>query len=502
MYPWDFLLIKNANEMLQISEGIVSPIELITVVTIALGLIWGVSKIPKVRTSLPIRLLLILIPGSLITGFIIVVVGNQHLLASIKYQNVYWNQKSNYTQNGFVFAFTANLKQNMIDKPAGYSLEAIEKIAAKYSADPEDTALDVPVEQPNILYVMSESFFDPTRLSNYSFSSDPLKFIHDEQNSTPSGYILTPEFGGNTVNVEFEALTGMSMYFLKDGSIPYQQKLVKMSSVPSIASILKERGYRTLAIHPFDETFYNRNSVYPILGFDQFISDDDMKNTERITSSAYISDLSAVKEAVSELQASTAPTFLHLVTMQNHLPVVNGRNGTSSITVTGPDSSEDAQLGAYTQDVKMSDEALAYLQEELRTIKNPTIVIFWGDHLPGLASAIYANSGWDENYRLEHETTLLILANYDIGKEALGTLSPVYLGPTVFKLANQPLPPYYKMLSEIQSLLPGLSKGVLLDSTGIVTSLTAAQQELLDDYLLVEYDILEGDNYSQDLLFY
>ncbi|WP_052087733.1 LTA synthase family protein [Paenibacillus wynnii] len=502
LFPWDLMLLKNAGEMSRITKGMVSPLAIIMAVVLLAGLIWLIFKLPKLTIRLPLRFTYLLLSLSMIWGFGLMV-GGQHTLASaIRYQNIYWNQKVNYTQNGFLFAFTGNLRQDLIEKPEHYSRETLMQIAKKYNSLPDIASVSTPVEQPNIVYMMDEAFFDVTRLPAFTWSEDPLKFIHSKEKLSPSGELLSPEFGGNTANIEFEALTGMSMYFLKDGSIPYQQKIVKMSSLPSIVSILKDRGYKTLAVHPFDDTFYNRNRVYPILGFEQFTSEQEMQNGGRITPNGYISDRSAVQEVVQELKASDKPTFVHLITMQNHFPFVKGMNGPNTITAEGVKPEHKEELETYVQDTKLTDEALAFLDQELKTIKRPTIVVFWGDHLPALSAGIYTQAGWDSNSRMKHETQLLYIANFDIGKQPLGTLSPAFIGPSIFKLTGQSLPAYYKLLEKVQEEIPGLSKNVLVGASGdIITGLTAAQQELLNDYRLVEYDMLEGENYSQSLLF-
>ncbi|MNI80573.1 hypothetical protein D3C73_1371100 [compost metagenome] len=95
----------------------------------------------------------------------------------------------------------------------------------------------------------------------------------------------------------------------------------------------------------------------------------------------------------------------------------------------------------------------------------------------------------------------MILANFDIGNSPLGTLSPAYLGPAVFKLSGQTLPPYYTMLEQMRAQLPGLSKKVLIGASGELSSLSPEQQSLLDDYRMVEYDLLEGEGYAADLMF-
>lgn len=502
LFPWDLMLLHNAGEMGTITKGMLSPLELIAGgVAVILGVVL-VLKLPRVKLRPLKRILLAVSSAAVAAGFMITVEGNTALAQRLDYENLFWNQKANYAQNGFVFAFAGNLKQKLMSEPEGYGRQAITKIAAAYGGQPDHAAAAVPPETPNIVFMMDEAFFDPTRLTACAFSQDPLSFIHSERSKTPSGYLLSPEFGGNTANVEFEALTGLSMYFLNDGSIPYQQRLVKMDSLPSVVSILKARGYRALALHPFDETFYNRNRVYPMLGFETFTSQKDLPNARRMTPGGYISDQAAVDEAVRELKTSDTPVFLHLVTMQNHFPFTKGLNGDNTITVTGVPSEMKDELETYVQDTRLTDAALRDLQQQLLHIKRPTLVVFWGDHLPALSSGIYAASGWDKEPRLKHETQLMMLANYDLGDKPLGTLSPAFIGPTVFGYAGQALPAYYKMLQQVRDELPGLSKSVLIGANGeTVTGLNEAQKKLLDDYRMVEYDLLEGKQYARDLMF-
>ncbi|QUL57445.1 LTA synthase family protein [Paenibacillus tritici] len=503
LFPWDLMLLRNAGEMSKITSGIISPAAIVAAAVLIAGLAVVIFKLPKNRIRLPLRLTLGGISVACSAGFLVLVTGHSPVVAAMNYQNIFWNQKVNYTQNGFVYAFAGNLRQSLMEKPEGYSREAVEAVAAKYSALPDTPVQASPEEQPNILFMMNEAFFDPTRLPGYTLSEDPLKFIHGAAEQTPSGYLLSPEFGGNTANVEFEALTGLSMYFLGDGTIPYQQRIVKMSSLPSIVSILKERGYQARAVHPFDETFYNRNRVYPLLGFDSFTSEKDLPDAARLTPGGYISDKAAVQEAVRQLKDASAPTFLHLVTMQNHFPFTKGMNGPNTITVEGGRPEQKDELETYVQDTKLTDEALAYMQQELLKLERPTIAVFWGDHLPALTAGIYTEAGWDQKPRLKHETQLLILANFEIGKEPLGTLSPAFLGPAVFRLSGQSLPAYYKLLEQVRAEIPGLSKKVLIGpgNSGVLQELTPDQQELLNDYRLIEYDLLEGEKYAESLMF-
>lgn len=504
LYPWDLMQLKNAKEMATITQGMISPLAIGIIVIMFVLIGYGIYKLPKIRIQLWIRGTALVISVAMIWSFIWVVSARPEAVASLKYNNIFWNQKVNYSQNGFLFAFTGNLKHNLMEKPQGYSKEVIAQIAEKYSSLPQPTALTAVKlpEDANIVYVMNEAFFDPTRLDGLEFSEDPLQFIHGEHKNKRTGFLLSPEFGGNTANVEFEALTGMSMNFLNGGSIPYQQRLVKMTALPSIVSILKERGYAALAIHPFDKTFYQRNKVYPMLGFDAFKSETEMKNNERITPGGYISDMSAVKEVLQELETAEKPTFIHLVTMQNHFPFTKGLNGDNTIAVKGVDAKWKDELETYVHDTKLTDEAMSYLADELNKLERPTIVVFWGDHLPALSDDIYKQAGWEDNVRLKHETKLMYLANFEIGEDEIGTLSPAFIAPTVFQLTDQPLPTYYKLLAKVNEEITGLSKNIIIGANGsVISELSDGQEELLHDYNMVQYDILEGENYAAELLF-
>lgn len=142
-----------------------------------------------------------------------------------------WDQKENYAHNGFTMAFILNVPMATVFAPEGYSPEAIAAIEPPAQLIP--AAFDS--SKPDVIMVMSRSFWDPTRLPGVAFSADPIPTVRAEQ----SGHVFSPEFGGMTANVEFEALTGFSKAFLPSGSIPYQQYIRR--PLPSLASFSRIR---------------------------------------------------------------------------------------------------------------------------------------------------------------------------------------------------------------------------------------------------------------------
>lgn len=420
-----------------------------------------------------------------------------------------WNQTTNYQVNGFIIGFLSNLDTTVIEEPEGYSKENMQRIAK----DIEKTyggniGGQKKVEKPNIIFIMSEAFWDPTKLTNLSFSEDPVPNLHHYIENFPGGQTIAPTFGGNTANTEFEALTGYSMSLLMPGSIPYQQAIPSQKEIPSIASELKKQGYYASAIHAFNRSFYKRDDVYKTLGFDHFNAEDTMKNTEVVGDN--IGDLSMSKEIIDELNKRKQPTFIHAVTMQNHFPYKENMFGENKIEISGLTEEESkAELEAYTEGVRLSDEALQYLIEQLDDLERPTLVVFFGDHLPllGTNKSIYKEAGYIENEETVSErlamaeTPLLMYANFDLPNDNLGLVSPIYFSNLVFDYAGLNKSPYYQFLSEMHKEIPVLRDELKVNKDGEEIDLTKKQKDMLEQYKMIQYDLLAGKQYSKETLF-
>ncbi len=421
-----------------------------------------------------------------------------------------WNQAANYNVNGFVLGFISNLDTTVIQEPEEYSKENMQQIAKniekQYSGN---ISAPKKVEKPNIVFIMSEAFWDPTKLTNLSFSEDPVPNLHHYMENFPGGQTISPTFGGNTANTEFEALTSYSMSLLMPGSIPYQQAIPSQKEVPSIASELKKQGYYASAIHSFNRSFYKREDVYKTLGFDNFNAEDTMENKEVVGDN--IGDLSMSKEIIDELNKRKQPTFIHAVTMQNHFPYRPNMFGENKIEISGLTEEEsEAELEAYTEGVRLSDEALQYLIEQLDDLERPTLVVFFGDHLPllGTNKSIYKEAGYIENEETVSErlamaeTPLLMYANFDLPNDNLGLVSPIYFSNLVFDYAGLNKSPYYQFLSEMHKEIPVLRDELKVNKNGEeIKDLTKKQKEMLEQYKMIQYDLLAGKQYSKDILF-
>jgi phosphoglycerol transferase MdoB-like AlkP superfamily enzyme len=401
-----------------------------------------------------------------------------------------WDQSANYKENGFIIGFLYNTAIVRMDKPENYSEEAVRAIVEKYAriAEDENAERTDPAESDiNIVYIMNESFCNPNsfrELFPYN-GGNAAAFTERVMSEYPSGNVVSPAFGGGTALVEFEGLTGFSNWF-RGVALPYHYYVKKKNSFPSVASYLKNNGYATVAMHPYSGLMYDRRPAFASMGFDKFLDKKDFTHKNKDRTAQYISDKSAYKELMKSLKNADEKTFAMLITMQNHTPygnryVPNERKFTSVASV---DEETNGAVSDYLELIATSDKAMNYLVSELEKFDEKTVVVFWGDHLPGVYISLP-----DDDVR-KWETPFFIYANFDLDAENpnLGNVSPNYISPEFFHAAGLRAPAFYYLLDEVKQEHPALVRRWTHKQNAIT--------EALKDYNLIQYDVMSGEGYS------
>ncbi|EMF0078068.1 LTA synthase family protein [Enterococcus hirae] len=413
-----------------------------------------------------------------------------------------YSQKMNYYNTGFIGGFLYNLKIDPMEKPKGYSEEKIKEITSHYQKLADEKNKTASEEQPNIIYVMSESFSDPSRLNGVEITGDPLADYYAVADQTYSGQMLSQNYGGGTANIEFEALTGFSMgLFNAQLTTPYTMLVPKMNQLPSIVSTLKDQNYHTTAIHPYNTSMYKRKDVYEVLGFDEFISENTMTYTDTIEDNPYISDASAYQEVMDLLKEDDTPQFIHLVTMQTHMPY-DGKYQQLEYTAKTEDNSGISSLENYLQDISYSSQSLKAFTEELKKLSRRTLVVFWGDHLPGIYSDTIQNS--NEKHTL-HETQFLMFDSQgELEKTKAPVTSPFYFAADLMNQTNQQTTGFYQLLLALQNELPAFERELYYQEGQWQreAQLNKKQAELYQAYEMIQYDIVSGEKYSLQTNFF
>ena len=441
--------------------------------------------------------------------------------------------------NGMAVTFAMDLKFVAVDKPDGYSRQKAKELLDSYTgaddnsdeaaASDNSTTIDEEADidnannnaanntaitdksnYPNIIVVMDEAFSDLSVLGDFDTNTDYMPFVHSLEKgneNTITGYLNTSVCGGNTADTEFEFLTGNTMAFLPVGSIPYQQYI--KSETPSLASYLKSIGYATYAQHPYYGSGWNRDTVYPLLGFDNLSFMQDYSNQRFVRK--YISDETSFDKIIEtyENKPDGQPAFIFNVTMQNHGGYTDTYYGFDN-TVTA-DKLNNSALDQYLSLIKMTDEDLKSLIDYFSNVDEKTIVVFFGDHQPNdtVASSVLAANGMDynnlsnEELKLRYQVPYVIWANYDIDEATGEDTSVNYLAANVLKAAGVPTNDYQSFLLKLKEEYPIIS-AVRTDKTAGKTvnktsdkvsnksdKATGSKKKQADSDMLNEYKILQ-----------
>ncbi len=512
IYPSDVSLITNIDEIIGYVKNLLSPALLMGLLIAILLLVILCIRTRK-GLKLKRKLRVIFFVCSL-TYLVSIFYYENSPLKFLVNQTVYftkWNQLNNYQENGFLFGFITNLQNDLMVKNDYYTEHNMNEIINYYTKKAEeynkttDEAL-----LPNIITIVSESLSDPTVFNQLSFSEDPLPNLRQYMQTYSSGKFLSPFKGNRTANVEFEYLVGFTNSLLLEGTIPFQQALSNKTEIPSIISYFNHLGYDSVAIHPNNAAFYKRSQVYPALGFHEFISIDEMKNLEYIASGKYVSDQAVFNELYLELEEATQPIFAYGLTMANHIAIFDNKFGETTIDVLNANGEHDTEMETYAEGLKQTDVALKDFITKIENYDEPTIVIFFGDHLINLQSNVHEEHGYIEQdtdanrTKMFFETPLLIMSNMDNFKiENIEDISPIFIAPLILKTLNLPLSPFYLFLLEVYNEFSVLHNNFILDENqNQLTELTTYQQQLLLILELIQYDILEGKEYTLDANFF
>ena len=393
-------------------------------------------------------------------------------------------------RDGTAVAFLMELKYIVVEKPDGYNKEDAAALLASYDTNDTESA----THTPNIIVIMNEAFSDLSVLRDFETNEDYMPFLHSlMQEGTPntiSGHLNVSVLGGNTANTEFEFLTGNTMAFLPQGSVAYQQYV--KSNDYSIATYLKSKGYDTIAMHPYNASGWDRDKVYPLLGFDTFYSLKDWVNPVKIRK--YVSDQSCYDKIIElyEQKDANTPFFLFNVTMQNHSSYSEEYdNFHPDITVEGTSSKI---LPNYLSLIKLSDQALENLIEYFSQADEDTIIVFFGDHQPSnsVAAPVWKINGrsgdslTEEEEALRYKVPFIIWANYDIEAASNVETSANYLGGHVLRAAGLPLYDYRNYLSQLEEQYPVLTAIRAENAQGISTPVKDVKNTL-QNYMTLQY---------------
>ena len=413
-----------------------------------------------------------------------------------------FNAKYMHSKDGFFVSFILDIHFLQIEEPKNYS----DEYALSLLNEQEVEKVETPEELPDIIAIMDETFSDPAVLGEFETNKDYMPFVHSilrgEVANTISGYTDVSVLGGNTANSEFEFLTGNSMAFFPNGSVPYLQYI--RDGISTIVPQLEEYGYTTYGTHPYRAKGWNREFIYDLMGFDyryfqgSFPFEDKFRN--------YVSDEADFKSILEWRNNTEGPFFMFNVTMQNHSNYGGDfDNFDPQIVAKFKNTSSNKYLNKYLSLMYETDQDVASLLSELSQSDRKTIVVFWGDHQPNdyVVRPIYKEYGLDfdnqtyEQQQQRQKTPFFIWANYDIQEQTNVEISLNYLNILLFETAGLQLDEYQTFRKNLwQGQIPMMNAVGYRNDDGDLVEYDDAPEEiqnLLNEYQNIQYYRMERE---------
>lgn len=442
-----------------------------------------------------------------------------------------WNAMADAQSNGTAINFLRLSHAKTMEQPKGYSEETMQAVAKRYAAAADDinATRTANLTDSTVVMILSESFSDPTRIPNVTFSVDPMPNIRAIKDATTSGLMLSPGYGGGTANIEYQALTGLNMANFDESMLSVYQQLVPSQEEPYSFNRIWSEQYGengSVAFHPYYKNMYLRDHNYDRFGFSELLtldSDPAIEHQDHIDASPYVSDAASYANVLDAINSQDHPQFIQLVTMQNHSGYGDyyATNEFREADLSPLDDNERWQIENYTKGLSLTDQATAEFLNTLNTIDKPVTVIFYGDHLPSIYTT--ANADMDNTLTL-HETDYFIWSNQasasadgKVSGKHTAFSSSNYCMSLAAEHMNATVSPYLALLTELQREIPSISRvgsaavgwgegdATYLDENGTIIdpdTLTKPAKQLLHDYQLVQYDMTAGDGYLYQTEFF
>ncbi len=376
-----------------------------------------------------------------------------------------------------------------------------------------------PQVQPNVVLIMSESFCDPTAiLPNVDFLEDPIPNYHALEKEWPSGYFLSNNVSCGTGAVELEVLTGLPSYFLSEGEdLTSIRSPSAYGRLPSIVKTFAGAGYATEFVHSYTARLYNRSRNMPAIGFQKVLFEADFPaDAER--SGPYLSDMALTDMLIHEFEHKEAgkPILLYGLSMENHQPYFAEKFPEGPAPRFASDQLTEAAAGsveALLYGLHGADAALGALLDYFEDCEEPVLVVFWGDHLPGLAldpaNTVYSILGYNstantlewspEELKKMHTTRFLVWNNYGAELRVPETISTLAMGTHILDWAGVPKPLYFRWVDRALEHMCTYRPRLFIAGDGTARHAPAPgtqEEKTAQEWEMLVYDIVYGAGYT------
>lgn len=373
-----------------------------------------------------------------------------------------------YEDYGLPYCFMASVFNTGITEPNEYSKATIDNISNNGEITKNETGR-ASNELPNIIFIQLESYFDVDEAEFFTTSEDASPNLHQMYENYSSGYFKVPSVGAGTANTEFEVLTGMNLRYFGPGEYPYKTVL-KNRTCESAATALTSLGYGAHALHNNGGNFYSRAKVFDHTGFDSYTSKEFM-NILELTENGWAKDDILIQHILEAMDTTEQQDFVFGISVQGHGDYPEEKLiENPKIKIDGiEDEALKNKWEYYVNQVYEMDQFAGNLIKAIEDRGEPTVVVFYGDHLPTMGL-----EAKDLKSRYLYNTNYVIWDNIGLKKE------------------DRNIPAYQIMADVFERL--DIHSGTVFN----YHQERRKTKNYLGDLELLQYDILYGEQYVYD----
>ena len=299
--------------------------------------------------------------------------------------NYFGNIAFAYEDYGYPYCLFTTVFNTGISQPRDYSEEEIRRIE-KSGKKLKETSDE---QHPNIIFLQLESFMDPLLVNYLELSEDPIPVFRQLMKDYSSGYYKVPTIGAGTANTEFESITGMSLHYFGPGEYPYKS-ILKDSTCESAPYVLRQLGYTAHAIHNNEANFYARRTIFPMLGFDTFISEEYMPEENRQNPLGWVKDAVLTDEILKCLRSTEGPDYIYTVSVQGHGDYPEEQLIEDPVITVNSAPAEELKWKweYYVNQIYEMDLFVGELVKALSEWPEDVVLVMYGDHLPTMGLTV------------------------------------------------------------------------------------------------------------------
>lgn len=411
--------------------------------------------------------------------------------ANLAYRGLKYGYLTNFIQAGFFV-----VKQSV---PARYGSDEIYRLVKKYQLNvPLNNTIELKAD--NVIVLLVESFTDPLDFG-WQFSKDPIPSFRKSKIAK----VMSPVYGGKSINSEFELMTGMSNQFTPIESLPYQEFIDH--EVPGMVESFKSDKFTTNTIQVVRFKGFGYGKIYDYLGVDKKISlaGDNIVKKDPTGKFASSEDIANEVINVTKQQESS---FVFAFPNSSHSPWFLQDYPNTDILLSNPNANDkrfEDEISAYANAMNHTDDILKRLFAVFKNSDEKTIIIMLGDHQPGM-------HGYNQKYQVDDrygEYINHILKNYMVPItvwsnyreiQAQNVLSMNFLPSYILELAGVEIKGFMKFNHIIRNKVEVFSH-IIKGKNGLYhQDVPNDLEEIINDYRMLQYDILFGEYHLKNMI--